>query len=56
MDISKDGQYLLVASYAGFAALYDLNADSLAVHQIGTGSQAELYRWLFWKDEIPMRW
>lgn len=56
IDISKDETKLLVSTYAGFIALYDLEADLKAEHQIGTGNVRELSRWVFWKDEAPMLW
>jgi len=56
IDISKDETRLLVSTYAGFIALYDLNADVKADHQIGIGNVLELQRWIFWKNEVPMLW
>jgi len=56
MDISDCGRFLLVSTYAGFLAKYDLESESRAPHQIGTGNQREMFRWIFWKDEPPLLW
>jgi len=56
MDISEDGKFLLVSTYAGFLAKYDLDSAEKAPHQIGSGSQRELFRWVFWKGEKPLLW
>ena len=56
VDISKDGTRLIVSTYAGFLALYDLTSTEKAPHQIGTGLVRELKRWIFWKDFPPMVW
>lgn len=56
VDISEDGTRLIVSTYAGFLALYDLTSSEKAPHQIGTGSVRELKRWVFWKDFPPLLW
>ena len=56
IDISKDEKTLVVSTYAGFVALYDLEAKSKAPHQIGVGDVLELRRWVFWKDSESFLW
>jgi len=56
IDVSKDEKTLIVSTYAGFIAKYDLEADSKAAYQIGTGNVLELQRWAFWKDTKPFLW
>ena len=56
IDISKDEKTLVVSTYAGFVALYDLEATAKAPHQIGVGDVLELCRWVFWKNTDPFLW
>ena len=56
INISKDGKTLIVSSYAGFLAMYDLESAAKAPHQIGVGNVLELRRWAFWKNEEPLAW
>ncbi|MCG8403930.1 MAG: hypothetical protein MI923_01905 [Phycisphaerales bacterium] len=57
MDISPDGKTLVVATYAGFLSIIQLDAGKRAPYQIGTGNHVETRRWIFWKDEPrPLIW
>ena len=56
IDISKDEKTLIASTYAGFIAKYDLEATQRAEFQIGTGEVLELERWMFWKNEKPLKW
>ena len=56
IDLSPNGKTLAVSSYAGFLALFDLNAGTQAPFQIGNGGHFETRRWIFWKDEPALIW
>lgn len=57
MDISADGNTLVVSTCAGFISTIRLDAGKAAPWQIGTGGHRELQRWLFWKSfGRPLLW
>ena len=56
INISKDETRLIVSTYAGFVAMYDLTCREKSLHQIGIGTVKELKRLMFWRDLPPMRW
>ncbi len=57
LDLAADGKTLVVSTYAGFLAIFRLDAGIQAPHQIGTGSHLEERRWLFWRHEAkPLIW
>jgi len=57
MDVSNDGQLLVVSTYAGFISIIQLDAGKQAPHQIGNSNHVERRRWIFWKrEERPLIW
>lgn len=57
MDISSDGNTLVVSSYAGFISIIRLAAGKQQPYQIGNGQNFEEKRWVFWKNESePLAW
>ncbi len=57
MDISDDGELLVVSTYAGFISMIRMDAGGQAPHQIGNSMHTETRRWLIWKNEAqPLIW
>jgi WD40 repeat protein len=57
MDLSADGKTIAVSTYAGFLAIFKLDAGIQARHQIGSGNHLETRRWILWKNESkPLIW
>ncbi|NHZ63064.1 hypothetical protein [Massilia genomosp. 1] len=57
MDISADGNTLVVSTCAGFISTIRLDAGKAAPWQIGSGGHRELQRWLFWASfGRPLLW
>lgn len=57
IDISNDGKFLVVSTFAGIVCFIELDAGRTEAWQIGTGNHLELRRWLFLKDiDRPMMW
>jgi hypothetical protein len=57
IDISRDGNKLVVTTYAGFLSLIDLDTGEADPFAIGTSTNRERRRWLFWKHEkTPLIW
>lgn len=57
MDVSDDGELLVVSTYAGFISIIQLDAGKQAPHQIGNSKHFEHRRWIFWKrEERPLIW
>ncbi len=51
LDLSPDQRKLAVASHGGILCVLELDAQEPDPFAIGTASQRELQRWLFWKGE-----
>jgi hypothetical protein len=57
MDVSDDGETLIVSSHAGFLSIVKMNSDTKDVFQIGTANHKETRRFIFWKQELtPLIW
>ena len=57
IDISADGNTLIVSTYAGFLSIIKMDAGKQAPHQIGNSQHMETRRWMFWKNELnPLIW
>jgi len=57
IDISGDGKMMVVSTYAGYIAMFDLDVGSQAPNQIGNSPHKETRRWIFWKNEArPLIW
>lgn len=57
MDISEDGTKLVVSSYTGIVYLLDLDTGARDPYTIGTSTNQEKKRWLFWEDgDQPLVW
>lgn len=57
IDISPDGKKLVVATYAGFLCILDLDTGEHDPFSIGTSTHRERRRWIFWKNESkPLVW
>jgi WD40 repeat protein len=57
IDVSRDGKQLVVATYAGFLSVIDLDTGSSDSHAIGSSTNRERRRWIFWKNEkTPLVW
>ena len=55
LDVSPDGGFLAVATYAGFLSLIALGAGR-GPHQIGTLPHREVLRFVQWRGESLWRW
>jgi hypothetical protein len=57
IDVSPDGQQLIVTTYAGFLCILDMDTGEADPFSIGTSDHKERRRWLFWKKEPqPLVW
>jgi len=62
MALSRDKRALAVASYSGMFAVYDLDAQAMAPHQVGLiktseqGVPCEIQRWVLWPEIMPIYW
>jgi hypothetical protein len=57
MDLSDDGELLVVSTYAGFISIIQMDAGEQPAYQIGSSRHAERRRWIFWKNEPrPLIW
>ena len=62
MAFSRDKGGLAVASYSGMFAVYDLDAQAMAPHQVGLiktsdqGVPREIQRWALWPEMMPICW
>ena len=57
IDVSRDGNRLVVTTYAGLLSVIDLDTGEADPFVIGTATHRERRRWLFWKKEPkPLIW
>lgn len=56
MDITGDERFLYVGTYKGIIYKIELNAAISDLYKIGTSSNREVARWLFWEKDQIIEW
>jgi hypothetical protein len=56
MDLTDDEKFLYVGTYKGIIYKIELNAEVADLYKIGTSSNREITRWLFWENDQIIEW